>query len=171
MGFSCETQLISLVEDISHAMDDGFQTDLILLDFSKAFDTDPHQHLLNKLEHYKIDNLIMTWIKSWLTQSTQFVVVNILLSISVCLIRCVSRYCFRSFNVFNYINDIANEVSSSICLFADECILYRVIKSENDSVILQHDLNLLSQLVTVWQMKFNVNKCVVLCTNQVLPVT
>jgi len=41
-GFSCQTQPISLVEDISHAMDRGFQTDIILLDFSKAFDTVPH---------------------------------------------------------------------------------------------------------------------------------
>ena len=36
-GFSCETQLILLVEDISYAMDNGFQTDVILLDFSKVF--------------------------------------------------------------------------------------------------------------------------------------
>ena len=45
-GFSCQTQLISLVEDISHAMDNEFQTDVILLDFSKAFDTVPHIRLL-----------------------------------------------------------------------------------------------------------------------------
>ena len=56
-GFSCQTQLISLVEDISHAMDDGFQTDVTLLDFSKALDTVPHIHLLNKLQNCKIDNL------------------------------------------------------------------------------------------------------------------
>ena len=38
-GHSCQTQLISLVEDLSYAMDSGFQTDVILLDFSKVFDT------------------------------------------------------------------------------------------------------------------------------------
>ena len=49
-GSSCQTQLISLVEDIFHAiMDDRFQTDLILLDFNKAFNTVPHLRLLNKL--------------------------------------------------------------------------------------------------------------------------
>jgi len=75
-GFSCQTQLISLVEDTSHAMDRGFQTDVILLDFSKDFDTVPHICLLNKLQYCKIDNLIRTWIKSWLTQRTQPVVVD-----------------------------------------------------------------------------------------------
>ena len=35
---SCETQLTMLVEDLSRAANKGKQTDLILLDFSKAFD-------------------------------------------------------------------------------------------------------------------------------------
>ena len=35
-GFSCQTQLISLIDDISCAMDNHYQTDLILLDFTKA---------------------------------------------------------------------------------------------------------------------------------------
>ena len=50
-GSSCQMQLISLMEDISYAMDNGFQTDVILLDFSKAFDTVPRLRLLKKLEH------------------------------------------------------------------------------------------------------------------------
>ena len=75
-GFSCQTQLISLVEDTSHAMDRKFQTDVTLLDFSQDFDTVPHICLLNKLQYCKIDNLIRTWIKSWLTQRTQPVVVD-----------------------------------------------------------------------------------------------
>ena len=42
-GYSCETQLITVVEDILAAMDQRYQVDIILLDFSKAFDTVPHQ--------------------------------------------------------------------------------------------------------------------------------
>ena len=51
---SCETQLVSLVEDLSRAMKDGKQTDLILLDFSKAFDKVNHAKLLYKLENYGV---------------------------------------------------------------------------------------------------------------------
>ena len=50
----CVTQLITLTEDISFALDHHKQTDIILLDFSKAFDTVPHQQLLTKLRYYGI---------------------------------------------------------------------------------------------------------------------
>ena len=43
---SCETQLIMLVDELSKSMQMGKQTDLILLDFSKAFDKVCHEELL-----------------------------------------------------------------------------------------------------------------------------
>ena len=72
-GFSCQTQLI---DDIAYAMDNHYQTDLILLDFSKAFDAVPHRRLLTKLQYYKIDNLVWKWIQSWLTERSQSVVID-----------------------------------------------------------------------------------------------
>ena len=49
---SCETQLILTVDDLSRSLDNSEQVDAILLDFSKAFDKVPHQHLLYKLDYY-----------------------------------------------------------------------------------------------------------------------
>ena len=49
---SCETQLIMLVDELSKSMQSGKQTDLILLDFSKAFDKVAHEKLLLKLHFY-----------------------------------------------------------------------------------------------------------------------
>ena len=46
---SCETQLVALVDEISKNMQMGIQTDLILLDFSKAFDKVAHEKLISKL--------------------------------------------------------------------------------------------------------------------------
>ena len=63
---SCVTQLISLVEDLSYDMDHQKQTDVILLDFAKAFDSVPHQRLLVKLRHYGIHDNICKWIGSYL---------------------------------------------------------------------------------------------------------
>ena len=76
LGFSCQIQLISLIDDIAYAMDNPYQTDLILLDCSKAFDTVPHRRLLAELQYYKIDNLVWKWIQSWLTERSQSVVVD-----------------------------------------------------------------------------------------------
>ena len=75
-GFSCETQFVSVVEDILFALDNLYQVDLILLDFCKAFDTVPHHRLLLKLQLYGIKNRTHAWITSWLTQRVQRVVVD-----------------------------------------------------------------------------------------------
>ena len=58
-----------------------------------------------------------------------------------------------------YINDIAKDTTSSIRLFADDCLLYRVIRSEADTRDLQQDLTQLCQWAAKWQMAFNADKC------------
>ena len=141
-GFSCQTQLISLIDDVSYAMDNQLQTDLILLDFSKAFDTVPHRCLLAKLQHYKIDHLVWSWIESWLTQHTQSVVVDDTSSQPVPVLSGVPQGTVLGPLIFLlYINDIVAGISSSLRLFGDDCLLYRTIKSIEDSIILQRDFN------------------------------
>ena len=61
-----------------------------------------------------------------------------------------------------YINDIAKDISSNLRLFADDCLLYRVITTEEDSALLQNDLNTIFTWSLLWQMKFNKTKCVTL---------
>ena len=55
---SCVTQLIESLNDWCNAFDDKIETDIIYVDFSKAFDTVAHQCLLYKLLHYGIDGHI-----------------------------------------------------------------------------------------------------------------
>ena len=61
-----------------------------------------------------------------------------------------------------YINDIVKDISSNLRLFADDCLLYRVITTEEDSALLQNDLNTIFTWSLLWQMKFNKTKCVTL---------
>ena len=75
-GFSCTTQLVSLIEDISFNMDARRQVDMILLDFLKAFDTVPHHQLLLKLKYYHIDSQVINWIAKWLTSRKQHVLLD-----------------------------------------------------------------------------------------------
>ena len=53
-GRSCETQLISLLNDLTINYDRSLQTDLIITDFAKAFDVVRHRRLLYKLNWYGI---------------------------------------------------------------------------------------------------------------------
>ena len=52
---SCETQLISFVQDLAQSVNKNIQTDLIIMDFAKAFDKVSHRHLLYKLSYYGIN--------------------------------------------------------------------------------------------------------------------
>ena len=73
---SCETQLIMLINELAKNMQMGKQTDLILLDFGKAFDKVAHEKLLLKLHHYGIREDTLKWIKDFLDNRKQAVVIN-----------------------------------------------------------------------------------------------
>ena len=47
---SCETQLLTLAQELVEGLDKKHQHDLIILDFSKAYDRVPHERLLRKLD-------------------------------------------------------------------------------------------------------------------------
>jgi retron-type reverse transcriptase len=46
---SCETQLVSFIQDLAKSSDKNIQTDLIIMDFAKAFDKVSHKHLMYKI--------------------------------------------------------------------------------------------------------------------------
>ena len=66
-GHSCETQLLITLDDLAYNLNSGFQTDLVLLDFKKAFDKVPHHRLCYKLAHYGIKGTTLRWIQDFLT--------------------------------------------------------------------------------------------------------
>jgi len=168
---SCVTQLIKLTEDISFALDHQKQIDLILLDFSKAFDTVPHQRLLSKLRHYGIDGNSYSWIRTWLTHRTQSVVLDSESSGPVPVLSGVPQGTVLGPLMFLlYINDITKGINSPLRLFADDCLLYRIINNIDDTNRLQEDLNKLSEWADAWQLRFNASKCTVIrCTRSLTP--
>ena len=70
---SCESQLITTVHDLATNLDKNTQTDLNILDFSKAFDTVPHRRLSTKLNFYGIRGPLLSWIESFLSNRSQSV--------------------------------------------------------------------------------------------------
>ena len=58
-----------------------------------------------------------------------------------------------------YINDLPSKVNAKARLFADDCLLYRHIKTDEDAESLQDDLNKLQDCETDWQMQLNPYIC------------
>ena len=75
-GLSCESQFILATHDWATVLNNCGQTDVLLLDFSKAFDKVSYPKMIEKLEHYGITGKTMKWIEAFLKHQTQFVVVN-----------------------------------------------------------------------------------------------
>ena len=72
-GRSRETQSVTTFQDLAQMHNKkGSQIDIAVLDFSKDFNTVPHDGLLSKLKHYGIDEKIWLWIynflKTWETK-------------------------------------------------------------------------------------------------------
>ena len=75
-GRSCITQLLEFIEDVSEAVDNGEDVDIIYFDFKKAFDKVPHKRLLQKVRSNGIRDCVYSWINEFLTNRRQRIVVN-----------------------------------------------------------------------------------------------
>ena len=65
-----------------------------------------------------------------------------------------------------HINDLPDRVKASVVrLFADDCLLYRTIRSPRDHHLLQEDLRQLEAWAQDWGMEFNASKCYILSIN------
>ena len=71
------TQLLTALEGWTALLQDGIPVDVVYLDFSKAFDSvRPHQRLLVKLQAHGITGKILNWIRVFLTDRRQRVLIN-----------------------------------------------------------------------------------------------
>ena len=160
---STVTQLTTSVNDWSTTLENRGQSDVILLDFSKAFDRVSHQHLSAKLKFYGIRGSTLTWINAFLSNRYQSVSVNGHHSSWVEVTSGVPQGSVLGPALFLvYINDIQDNISSKIRLFADDSIVYRDISSPDDHKILQNDLQTLADWSKTWLMDFNIKKCATL---------
>ena len=141
-GFSCEPQLLTTMHDLFSSFDTGTQTDMAVLDFSKAFDTVPHSKLLTKLSNYGIGGTILEWLNKFLTGSTMKVILDCNMSREIPVDSGVPQGTVLGPLLFLcHINDLPTSVKSQVRLFADHCLLYRKIQTFNDHILLTEGLN------------------------------
>ena len=116
----------------------------------------PHEQLKAKLYSYGITGKTLMWIDSFLCYRKQCVVVNGTKSEWSDVESGVPQGTVLGPVLFSlHINDILDNVSSDIRLFADHCVCYRVMDSTEDCKILQNDIDKLGS----WGMRFQPIKC------------
>jgi hypothetical protein len=75
-GKSCTTNMLEYVDILSSSIEQGIVIDVLYTDFSKAFDTVPHQRLIAKLSAYGIDQITTDWIEDFLRGRRQKIVLG-----------------------------------------------------------------------------------------------
>ena len=131
-----------------------------MLDFSKVFDKVPHVRLLHKLEFYGIRGTYFKWIKEFLTDRKQQVIIDNKFSTPSTVLSGVPQGSVLGPLLFQlFINDLPNGIESLVKLYADDVLIMRSITTSDDHQILQNDLIKLTHWSSIWQMPFNLTKC------------
>ena len=156
-GRSCTTQLLHVLDYFTQHLDNGNSVDVIYLDFQKAFDSVPHQHLIQKLSSFGVHGKILQWIKDFLRDRTQQVILNGQKSSSIPVTSGVPQGSVLGPLLFMmFVNDIPSIVLSPTFMFADDTKIFHFIRNRDDHASLQ---TVLYDWSVRWQLKFNIFKC------------
>ena len=133
---------------------------MVSFDFSKAFDKVPHSLLIFKLSKLGFNLQTVKWIEQWLQGRSSKVKVNGQISNSFANTSGVPQGSVLGPLLFIlYINDIPEKIAHSDCrLYADDTLLCANL-SDNNSQLLQGDVEVLLDWSRKWAMPFNVPKC------------
>ena len=159
-GRSCITQLLDCLSDWTQFLENGSAVDAIYLDFAKAFDCVPHQRLLKKLEGYGVREHFLGWIKDFLENRRQRVVINGEASDWRPVTSGIPQGSVLGPILFIcYVNDMPEAVQGMIKIFADDTKIYSEVDNIDMQNKLQNDLESLQEWANTWQMRFNASKC------------
>ena len=165
-GRSTITQLLDTVHQRVRTIDHGEQTDVAFLDFSKAFDSVSHAHLIRKLDQSGIKGPLLHWFISYLGNRLQRVVIDGKSSDWLPVTSGVPQGSLLGPALFVlFINDMPSVLShsSTLALFADDAKCFRAIKAHTDCALLQDGIDKLVDWSDNWKLAFNIDKCS-LCT-------
>ena len=154
--------LLSVSHDWLQQLELGNDTCVVFFDLRKAFDSVPHSLLLHRLYEIDINQYLVQWIRSYLSNRSQIVVVGGEESSTLPVISGVPQGSVLGPLLFLiFINDIVQQVSpgSSISLFADDIALYRPIISDLDYSILQNDVTSLVVWINNSLLALQPTKC------------
>ena len=132
-GHSCQTQLLSTIHEWAMSIIHKASSHIIFLDFSKAFDSVPHRRLLLKLEHIGVRGTLLHWVRGFLSNREQRVIIDGQMSDWARVTFGVPQGPILGQLLFLiYVNDTDSDISSSVRLFADDCVIYQEVRNTVD---------------------------------------
>ena len=160
-GYSCTSQLIHLFHEWAKALDKRLSTtDVIFLDFERAFDSVPHDRLLLKLECFGITGSLLSWLSNLFLGRSRRVVIE----------GCQSDWAPVIFSVpqgntlppllfILYVNDVPEFLSSPADMFADDMLIYNYCPPSETSITAQESLYKVTDWCGSWLLRTNTVKC------------
>ncbi len=145
---STESALLRVYNDVLCALDKGKEALLVLLDFSSAFDTIDHQLLFRRLNsRYGISGTALSWIKSYLKDRTQSVVINDTVSDKSPLIWGVPQGSVAGPLLFTLysapLQDVISAHGVNVMFYADDTQLYLIF----DPVDRDHAIHVMEECI------------------------
>ena len=158
-GRSTTLQLLNVLNDWTQSIVNKNFTDCIYMDYQKEFDKVPHCRLISKLKAYHFHSTVIDWVQTYLRDRSQYVEVNGKESVRLPVTSGIPQGSVLGPLLFLiYINDLPDQIDSSVYMYADDTKLYREIKEPRDHDILQNDLSKLSDWSDLWLLKFHLKK-------------
>ena len=159
-GDSTVNQLVDIYNTFCKALDEGKEIRAIFCDISKAFDRVWHKGLLFKLRSAGVSGSLLNWFSDYLNDRKQKVVLPGASSSWTSVGAGVPQGSILGPLLFLlYINDIVEDIGSSIRLFADDTSLYIIVDNPLQAAEqLNSDLQKIHRWATKWLVSFNPEK-------------
>ena len=144
------------------ALESHKQVACVFFDLRKAFDSIPHQALLNKLHNLQVPGTLLLWLINYLSNRHQRVILNGSSSTWLPVKSGIPQGSILGPLLFlTHINDLCNiplSPGTKLMLYADDIMLFKPISAPHEAALLQADVNLVKDWVCNNHLTINTNK-------------